>query len=133
MYDVVTIYFYVAAGATLIILSTINSINKPHRARSRLGGPIKRLIIDFILIIVAIVAVDVNISNSGFKFQASNLLIAIMVIAYAVVIASVIVFHGLLITSSSAMTYLRISTRALAQKSILLTWITHDLHHRLIL
>ncbi|KEF51448.1 uncharacterized protein A1O9_12365 [Exophiala aquamarina CBS 119918] len=42
IYDVVTLYFYISAGATLLLLSAMYWFGKPHHTRSEAGGPLVR-------------------------------------------------------------------------------------------
>ena len=87
VFDIVTLYFYVAAGATLLLLSTMYYFGKRNRSKMELGGPIICLIIGFILILIGFLGVYINKSTSGFKFRASNWLIPTVTIAFLVVVA----------------------------------------------
>lgn len=86
IYDVVTLYFYVAAGTTLLLLSAMYWFGKPHHTRSEAGGPIVRVIIGSLLIGSGCLAVYADTGITGYKFQQSTLLIPIVVVAYLVVI-----------------------------------------------
>lgn len=87
IYDVVTLYFYVAAGTTLLLLSAMYWFGKPHHTRSEAGGPIVRVIIGSLLIGSGCLAVYADTGTTGYKFQQSTLLIPIVAVAYLVVIA----------------------------------------------
>jgi len=87
IYDVVTLYFYIAAGSTLLLLSAMYWFGKPNHTRSEAGGPIVRVIVGSLLIGSGCLAVFVDKSTSGYKFQQSTLLIPVVVIAFLVVIA----------------------------------------------
>lgn len=87
VYDTVTLYFYICAGAVLLILCSLYWFGKPHHTRSEAGGPVVRVIMGSLLIGSGCLAVFVDTSTSGYKFQQSALLIPVVVLAYLVVIA----------------------------------------------
>ncbi|KAK5056738.1 hypothetical protein LTR84_012270 [Exophiala bonariae] len=86
IYDVVTLYFYIGAGTTLLLLSAMYWFGKPHHTRSEAGGPIVRVIVGSLLIGSGCLGVFVDTGTTGYKFQQSTLLIPVVAIAYLVVI-----------------------------------------------
>lgn len=92
IYDIITLYFYIAAGATLLLLSAMYWFGKPHHTRSEAGGPIVRMIVGSLLIASGCLAVFVDKGTTGYKFQESSLLIPVVALAYLVVIAFDTVF-----------------------------------------
>lgn len=92
IYDIITLYFYISAGATLLLLSAMYWFGKPHHTHSEAGGPLVRIIIGSLLIGSGCLAVFVDKSTSGYKFQQSTLLIPVVAVAYLVVIAFDTVF-----------------------------------------
>lgn len=86
IYDVVTLYFYIGAGTTLLLLSAMYWFGKPHHTRSEAGGPLVRVIIGSLLIGSGCLAVFVDTGTTGYKFQHSTLLIPVVAVAYLVVI-----------------------------------------------
>ncbi|KAF2736703.1 hypothetical protein EJ04DRAFT_596014 [Polyplosphaeria fusca] len=84
VFNVTVMQFYIGAGAMLLILAIMYWFNKLHKTKYEFGEMIIRTAIGFALILVGVAAVLVNRTTSGFKFQASEWIIAIVVIGFTV-------------------------------------------------
>jgi hypothetical protein len=79
VFNVTVMQFYIGAGSMLLLLAVMYWFNKVHKAKWEFGEMINRVVVGFGLIIAGIGAVIGNKTISGFKFKASNWIIAIVV------------------------------------------------------
>lgn len=82
VFNVTVIQFYIGGGAMLLVLALMYWFNKLHKTKYEFGEMINRVVVGFTLMIVGIAAVISNKSTTGFKFAASQWIIAIMVLCF---------------------------------------------------
>lgn len=82
VFNVTVMSFYIGAGAMLLVLAILYWFNKMHKTKYEFGEMINRVVVGFALIIVGVAAVIGDKSTAGFKFEASNLMIAIVVLCF---------------------------------------------------
>jgi hypothetical protein len=76
----VFVYFFVAAGLTLLLLNILNAINRPNKT---LGGKIRVGIVSIIGVGLASVAAVVN-TNAGFAFAQSPWVLPTVALTFVV-------------------------------------------------
>lgn len=82
VFDVVILYFYAGASATLLLLATMYWFGKLHKTKYEFGEMINRTMVGFILMLVGTIGVLSNKTEYGFKFAASSWLIPSAVLAF---------------------------------------------------
>lgn len=84
VFNVTVMSFYIGAGAMLLVLAIMYWFNKMHKTKYEFGEMINRVVVGFALIIVGVATVIGDKSTDGFKFKASNWMIAIVVLCFVV-------------------------------------------------
>jgi hypothetical protein len=84
VFDVAVLYFYSGAAAMLLILAICYWFGRLHKTKYEFGEIINRTLVGFTLLIIGITSVLSDKSEKGFKIAASNWIIPIVVIAFAV-------------------------------------------------
>ncbi|KAF1361424.1 hypothetical protein EJ07DRAFT_112161 [Lizonia empirigonia] len=84
VFNVTVMSFYIGAGAMLLVLAILYWFNKMHKTKYEFGELINRVVVGFALIIVGVATVIGDKSTAGFKFNASQWTIAIVVLYFVV-------------------------------------------------
>lgn len=84
VFNVTVMSFYIGAGAMLLVLAILYWFNKMHKTKYEFGELINRVVVGFALIIVGVATVIGDKSTAGFKFNASQWTIAIVVLCFVV-------------------------------------------------
>ncbi|KAJ4376934.1 hypothetical protein N0V86_006372 [Didymella sp. IMI 355093] len=82
VFNVTVMSFYIGAGAVLLVLAVLYWFNKMHKTKYEFGEMINRVVVGFALIIVGVATVIGDKSTDGFKFVASQWMIAIVVLCF---------------------------------------------------
>lgn len=86
VFDVAVLYFYSGAAAMLLILAICYWFGKLHKSKYEFGEIINRTLVGFTLLVIWIPTVLSDKTETGFKIAASNWIIPVVVIAFAIVI-----------------------------------------------
>lgn len=86
VFDTTVIQFFTGAGAVLLVLAVMYWFNKRHKSKVEFGEMINRVIVGFGLLIVGVATVISNKTTTGFKFYASQWIIPIVVLCFAIVL-----------------------------------------------
>ncbi|KAF2108827.1 hypothetical protein BDV96DRAFT_503677 [Lophiotrema nucula] len=82
VFNVTVLQFYIGAGSMLLLLAVMYWFNKSHKTKLEFGEMITRVVVGFALIVVGVAAVMADKTTKGFKFSASNWIIAIVVLLF---------------------------------------------------
>lgn len=82
VFDTVMLYFYLGAASMLLILGIMYWFGKLHKTKYEFGEIINRTFVGFILGIFGVTVMLSDKSESGFKFRASEWIIAIVVASF---------------------------------------------------
>jgi hypothetical protein len=84
VHNVTVLQFYGAGGAALVVLAVMYWFNKLHKTKYEFGEIMNRVVVGFGLVVLGVAMVLGDTSTEGIKFRASEMLIPLVVVGFAV-------------------------------------------------
>jgi hypothetical protein len=84
VHNVTVLQFYGAGGAALVVLAVMYWFNKRHKTKYEFGEIMNRVVVGFGLVVLGVAMVLGDTSTEGIKFRASEVLIPLVVVGFAI-------------------------------------------------